>query len=143
MLYLGADHRGFELKKNIKEYFSLKSIPFVDLGNSELDPDDDFPVFSKKVTEKVLRELESKGILICGSGIGMSMAANRFKGIRAGLCLNEDMAFSARNDDDINILILAADFIEKEKSFNIVSKFLETEFSGKERYERRISMLDN
>jgi ribose 5-phosphate isomerase B len=140
---MGADHRGFELKGRIKEYFLKKNVSFEDVGNKEYDEDDDYPFFAKIVAKKVLEREDNKGILICGSGIGMDISANRFKGIRAGLSFSSEMAMAGRSDDDINILVLAADFIDSEKAILIIDKFLETDFKEEEKYKRRISALDN
>ncbi len=142
MIYIGADHRGFELKEKIKEFFLKKGISFEDIGNEKYDKDDDYPVFSKIVAKKVL-ESNEKGILICGSGIGMSISANRFKGIRAGLCLFPQMAELGRADDDINILVLAADLTDFKNVILIIDKFLETDFKKEEKYKRRILAIDD
>lgn len=143
MLYLGADHRGFQLKEEIKRFLSERGVVFEDLGNSEYDRDDDFPIFAKRTAEKVVGSDKNKGVLICGSGIGMSISANRFKNIRAGLCPTKEMAVAGRSDDDINILILPADFVDLEQAKDIINSFLNTDFSNKERYIRRIKMIDN
>ena len=104
MIYLGADHRGFYLKEAIKDYLTTRGIKWEDLGNQEYQEDDDYPLFARKVAQKVTRNPpEEKGILICGSGIGMSIAANRWKKVRAGLCLSGYMAEKGRKEDDINI----------------------------------------
>jgi ribose 5-phosphate isomerase B len=144
MLYLGADHRGFEMKEEIKKYLDEKKIVFEDLGNGQYDKTDDFPIFARLVTIKIAEDFSAhRGILFCGSGAGMSIVANRTKGIRAGLCVSEKMVEADRQQDDINVLILPTNFVDLEMAKNIVDKFLNTNFQTEERYLRRIKMLDN
>jgi len=142
MIYLGADHRGYNLKEEIKKFFELEKIKFKDLGNLNYDENDDYPDFVKKVVGKVLSNpKEDKGILICGTGIGMSIAANKFKGIKAGLCLSGYMAKRAIEEDDINILCLAADITDVETSKKIIKEWLKAKFKNEERYKRRIEKI--
>jgi len=142
MLYLGADHRGYNLKENLKEYLQEKGIDFKDLGDQEYDSDDDYPDFAKKVAKKVsLSQGKDKGILICGSGIGMSIVANKFPKVRAGLCLSGYMAKRAKEEDDINILCLAADITDPGTAQRIVQEWKEAKFINKERYKRRIKKI--
>jgi len=142
MIYLGADHRGYNLKEEIKKFFELEKIEFKDLGNLNYDENDDYPDFVKKVVEKVLSSSKKdKGILICGTGIGMSIAANKFKGIKAGLCLSGYMAKRAIEEDDINILCLAADITDVETSKKIIKEWLKAKFKNEERYKRRIEKI--
>ncbi len=143
MLYLGADHRGYNLKENLKEFLQKEKIIFQDLGNQKYDPNDDYPDFAQGVAKKVsLSNGEDKGILICGSGIGMSIAANRFPLVRAGLCLSEYMAKRAKEEDDINILCLAADITDSGLAERIVQAWYKTDFLQKERYKRRIKKIN-
>ncbi len=142
-IYLGADHRGYKLKEEIKSFLEKEGYIFDDLGNSEYDPKDDYPIFAKKVAEAVLENPnENRGILICGSGIGMNIVANRFKGIRGGMAISPWLAEAGRRDDDINVLILSADIIDLETALSIINKFLTTDFSNEERYKRRINQID-
>ena len=142
MIYLGADHRGYNLKEEIKKFFELEKIEFKDLGNLNYDENDDYPDFVKKVVGKVLSNpKEDKGILICGTGIGMSIAANKFKGIKAGLCLSGYMAKRAIEEDDINILCLAADITDVETSKKIIKEWLKAKFKNEERHKRRIEKI--
>jgi len=142
MIYLGADHRGYNLKEEIKKFFELEKIKFKDLGNLNYDENDDYPDFVKKVVGKVLSNpKEDKGILICGTGIGMSIAANKFKGIKAGLCLSGYMAKRAIEEDDINILCLAADITDVETSKKIIKEWLKAKFKNEERHKRRIEKI--
>src|SRR5207245_9695091 len=104
-IFSGADHNGYEYKNVLKQALEMAGHEVVDEGNISVDPNDDFPQFAAKVVQslKTANDPEAKGILICGSGQGVAMAANRFKGIRAALCWNLNEARSARNDDDANI----------------------------------------
>jgi ribose 5-phosphate isomerase B len=143
-IYIGADHNGFELKKQLEDFLRRSGHDVIDAGDIKRDPDDDFPQFAGRAVTMLLGEddPESKAILICGSGQGMCMAANRFKGIRASLCWNLTEARAARNDDDSNVLCLSAKSLSYDESQAIVSTWLHTPFAGAPRYKRRIQQLD-
>lgn len=141
-VYIGADHNGYHLRRSLMEYLIGSGYDVHDDGDSELDPADDFPVFAQKVAKDVLADPEARGILLCGSGQGMCMAANRFKGIRAALGYDHEAARSARNDDDANVLCLPAKIMEKDTANNIVKTFLDTQFAGADRFKRRLKELD-
>jgi len=142
MIYLGADHRGYYLKEAIKKYLEAQKIPYEDVGNLKYDENDDYPDFASLVAQKLQKNLkENRGILLCGTGIGMSIVANKYQGIRAGLCLSGFMAQKAREDDDINVLCLAADITDEATAIRIVKTFLETKFKKDVRYERRIKKI--
>ena len=136
MIFIGADHGGYELKEKIKTYLGSLGCQFEDLGNKKFEDKDDFPDYAKLVAEKVIATQE-KGILICGSGIGMSIAANKIKGIRAALCCNEEMAKLARAHNDANILCLGGRLLQEDMAKKITQKFIETGFEGAERLVRR------
>jgi len=144
MIFLGSDHRGFDLKKDIAMYLKSKNVQFLDEGNQHLNINDDFPQFAARVVNQLLasNNLDPRGILICGSGQGMCMAANRFKGIRASLCSSIDQARSVRNDDDSNVLCLAADEVDLDEAKRIIDVWLMTPFAAAPRYIRRLSELD-
>jgi len=137
---IGADHRGYRLKSIIVEALRDNEVIVEDLGNTEYDKEDDFVDFALKVAEKVVSE-RTKGILICGGGIGMSIAANKVKGVRAGLCTSIKQARLARCHNDINVLCLSAELVSQEKNLKIVNKFLNTVFSSGENYIRRINEI--
>lgn len=143
-VYIGADHRGFALKNDLVEYLKANGHDIADEGDKELDHEDDYPQFAGRVSSKVLasEDKDSKGILLCGSGQGICMAANRFKGIRASLGYDQKSAKLARNDDDSNVLCLPADQLSKEEAFKIVDVWLKTPFAGAARYIRRIKEMD-
>lgn len=140
MIYLGADHAGFSLKEGIKKYLAELDYQYEDLGNTEQDNQDDYPDFALEVAQKVVAT-EQMGILICGTGIGMSMAANKVKGIRAALCCNEFMAQQSRQHNNANILCLGGRVHQLDQAKKIVKTWLETEFSKEERHIKRINKI--
>jgi ribose 5-phosphate isomerase B len=144
VIYLGADHRGFKLKEELKNYLLGSGYTVRDLGNDRYDENDDYPDFAGKVAEKVSADpLNSKGILICGSGIGVDIVANKFKEVRSSLVFSPDQAYAARYDDDANVLSLPADYLTGEEAKKIVSVWLQTPFSGEERHRRRLYKIKN
>lgn len=140
-IYIGADHRGFELKNHLIEKLQLHNYEVIDLGAYEFNPNDDYTDIALKVALKVAKEKNSRGILLCGSGIGVCITANKVKGIRAGCSENLEIIKKAREDDDINILCLPADFLSQEEAFALVDIFLNTEFKSEEKYLRRIKKI--
>lgn len=144
-IYIGADHNGFELKEELIRLLSQNEYDVADEGDDVLNPDDDFPVFAAKVVNavKASKDPDARGILICGSGQGMCMAANRFKGIRA--CLGYDRASvrASRNDEDSNILCLPSQVLKGTDAQYIVQTWLETPFANAPRYVRRNKELDD
>lgn len=141
MIYLGADHRGYELKEKIKAWLKNWGYQFEDLGNDRLDPEDDFPDFALKVAKK-LKKKGDFGIMACGSGVGMDIVANRFPGVLCGLGCSQQQIRIAKRDDNINCLSLPADFLSEEEAKGIINIFLETQFSGGEKYLRRIEKIE-
>lgn len=137
-VYIGADHRGYELKEKVKDWLDEWEYEYEDMGAGELDPKDDYTLFAEKVGSIVAKEEGSRGILICGSGVGVDVVANKFDGVRSSLGFSKEQVKAGRNDDDMNVLSIAADHTATSEVKNIVKTFLETEFSGKERYKRRI-----
>lgn len=142
-IFIAADHRGFDLKNAILEYLHEKNIRIEDLGPYELDLEDDACDYAKKVGQAVLQNLENHlGIVICGSGGAVCMAANRLKGIRAGLAMNSSQAAHLRENDHANVLALAADYTSVEEAEKIVDSFLQATPKNQEKYLRRIKKLD-
>jgi ribose 5-phosphate isomerase B len=142
-IFIGADHRGIELKNAIIEYLHEKNIRIEDLGPYELDPLDDAIDYSQKVAQAVLQNPDNHlGIVICGSGCAVTMAANRLKGIRAGVAMNEDQAHHIRENDLCNVLALAADYTPLETAQKLVDAFLASTPKTEEKYLRRIAKLD-
>lgn len=142
-VFISTDHRGFELKNKLVEYLQENNIRVEDLGNYSYEPLDDYVDFVKKVVQAVQQNpQENRGIVICGSGIGVSIAANRYKHIRCGLALSESQVKHARENDHINMLALASDFTELDSAKNYIDLFLRTEPKQEEKYLRRIEKLD-
>lgn len=140
-IFIGADHRGFELKEKLKKYLKQKSYEVVDVGNAAYDPHDDYPDFANAVAEMVGADTDARGILICGSGAGVAIAANKHASVRAATIANAKQAFMARSDEDINILAFAADFTDAQTAEEIADIFVTTPFSGDERHVRRLSKI--
>lgn len=145
-IYLGADHNGFALKEKVFAYLAKRKYEVVDVGDSELDPDDDFPEFAQMAALKVIGDdsKDPRAILICGGGQGMCMAANRFKGIRASVVWDAQEARMARNDIDSNILCLPARVLEDDERLwqDIIDTWLKTPFANAARFKRRNAQLD-
>lgn len=140
-IYIASDHRGFAAKEALKKYLVESAYNVRDLGNNHYDENDDYPSFAIEVAKKVFADMDSRGILLCGSGVGVDIVANKFKGIRSSLCFSPDQAYSARQDDDANILSLPAEYIDEEGLKKIVSTWLQTPFSNVEKYKRRLSEM--
>lgn len=142
-IYIAADHRGFKLKEELKQFLEKRDYSVVDVGNQRMDPDDDYSDFARKAAEAVAKNpTESRGIVMCGSGVGVDIAANRFKKVRSVLAFSIKQAIASRSDDDTNILALAADYLTKRQAHKIAEVWLRTPFSGEERHIRRIRALD-
>ncbi len=139
-VYIGADHRGYTLKEQLKKY--LTKIDLVDT-TPEHNPQDDYPDIAKTVAEKVAKDPESRGIIICGSGIGVDIAANKVNGARAGLGISTKQVKDATEEDNINILALASDFTEPEDAKDLVDIFLKTQYIPEDRRERRLEKIAN
>jgi len=144
ILYIGADHRGFQLKESLKVFLKESGYTVNDMGAVTYDENDDFVDFAKYVAEKVNADpMNSRGILICANGVGMDMAANKFPQVRSVLAMSPDHALTAREDDDTNVLSIGADFIDADTVKKIIGVWLQTPFSGEERFKRRIEKLRN
>ncbi|MAF79663.1 hypothetical protein CL629_01135 [bacterium] len=138
VIYIGADHRGFELKAELKEFIQGLGYQVFDMGAETLDENDDYPDFAAAVAGKVSDDYENaKGIVICGSGIGVDIVANKFSRVRCSLVSTSDQAFDARSDDDANVLALGANIVNSEEVKKILTTWLGTPFSDEERHRRR------
>lgn len=142
MIYLGADHRGFEKKAHIIKFLNDKGIKFEDLGSYKYDEKDDYNDPAIAVAKSVRKTIDNKGILICGSAHGVTMQANRFKGIRAITATNPELIKLGREHNDANILCLSADFLTDAEIENQIKTFFTTPFSGEARHIKRINRLD-
>lgn len=141
-IYLGADHRGFALKEKIKQMLVDEVYSVVDCGATELAPDDDYTDYAVALAREMIKNPdEDRGILVCGSGFGVDITANKFRSIRAVLPSSPDHVYAARHDDNANVLALSADFLDEEIAIKIVRTFLSTPFGRDERYLRRLDKM--
>jgi ribose 5-phosphate isomerase B len=141
-VYLGADHRGFRLKEKIKEWLNDWGYKFKDLGAYELNPEDDYTLYAEKVGSIVGREKGACGVLLCGSGVGVDVTANKFDGVRASIGKTPEQVKAGRSDDNMNILVIAADYTKEDEAKKMVKVFLETKFESKARQKRRLSDIE-
>lgn len=142
IISIGSDHRGFELKERIKEYLVKKNYKVLDFG-TDSNASVDYPDFAKKVGESVAKNESKFGIAICGSGIGVSISANKVKGIRAVNATNENMAEMSRKHNDANVICFGADFVDYDTAVKYWEIFVNTDFEGGERHNRRIEKINN
>lgn len=143
MLYIASDHAGFKRKTWLKNYLLKLDYSFVDLGAETLKKDDDYPDYAFLLANKVASEKGAQGILLCGSGQGVCIVANKVPGIRAVLGYNTFAAESSRADDDTNVLCLPARDLRKSQIKKIVEMWLQTGFSGADRHKRRIDKISD
>ena len=143
-IYIGADHNGFALKNSLLSYLRANGYDVKDEGDSSLDPQDDYPEFAARVVTamRASDDKHPRGILLCGSGQGICIAANRFKGIRASVCNDAEEVVAGRNDDDTNVLCLPARLLRTGEAERLVELWLHTPFAGAARFKRRIKALD-
>jgi ribose 5-phosphate isomerase B len=138
---IGTDHAGFPLKAIVADSVQRAGHEVLDCGAYELDPDDDYPDFAGAVARAIAEGRATRGILVCGSGVGASVAANKFRGIRAALCHDTFSARQGVEDDDMNVLTLGARVIGPALADELVRSFLSAEFSGAERHRRRLGKI--
>ena len=141
MIALGCDQGGFALKQEIMAHLTARGLEFKDYGSYD-EQSVDYPVYAKKVAEAILSGECDKGILICGTGIGISIAANKYEGIRAALCTDCFMAEATRLHNDANILAMGGRVVGAGLALKMVDTFLDTPFSNEERHIRRINMIE-
>lgn len=143
LIYIGADHRGFKMKEEVKRYLHGLGYEIIDVGDKVYDENDDYPDFAALVGEKISEDpYGRRGILLCGSGVGVNLVANMFSRVRAALVFSTDHAIVSRTDDDTNVICLPSDFIDMEDAKKIVSVWLETRFSGEDRHRRRLEKIE-
>lgn len=140
-IYIGADHRGFVLKEKIKELLEEWGNHPQDMGAYQYDKKDDYTIYAEKVALMVKDNLGSFGILLCGSGVGVDVVANKFDGIKASIGKNPKQIMAGRADDNMNVLVIPSDFTSEGEAKELVRAFLETEFEGKARYKRRLEEI--
>lgn len=142
MIAIASDHGGYELKQEIMDYLDKQGLAYKDFGCYSTDSVD-YPVYAKKVCDSINKKEADKGILICGTGIGISITANKQKGIRCALCTDCFSAEATRLHNDANVLALGGRVVGPGLAIKIVETFLNTEFSGDERHIRRINMIED
>ena len=140
MIYIASDHGGFELKEEIKRFLATTGYAFEDFGTNSTDSVD-YPDYAYKVAKEVAKSKDNKGILICNTGAGMCIVANKVKGIRAAECYNEETARLSRDHNDANVLCLGGKMTSKELAEKMVKIWLETPFSNGERHLRRLGKI--
>ncbi len=140
MIAIGSDHGGYKLKEEIKKYLEEKNIEYKDLGTYN-EERTDYPIYAKKVAQALQNKEADKGILVCRSGYGMVVVANKFKGIRAASIQDEVSAKFAKADDDINVITLGADYLTVNQAICIVRNWIAAEFKGG-RYKERLDMIE-
>ncbi|MFO7881822.1 MAG: ribose 5-phosphate isomerase B [Kosmotogaceae bacterium] len=138
---IGSDHAGFDLKEHVKEYFKKKEIDIIDYGTDN-DRSVDYPDYGKKVAKAVQSGEVDRGIVICGTGIGMSMVTNKYRNIRAALCLYPKMAEMARRHNNANVLAMGGRLVAHQLALDIVEVFLNTDFDGG-KHKRRVEKIDD
>ncbi len=141
MIAIGCDHGGFELKQEIMKHLKERGLEFKDYGTYDT-ASTDYPIYGKKVAKAIVDGECEKGILICGTGIGISITANKIKGIRCALCTDCFMAEATRLHNDANVLALGGRVVGAGLALKIVDTFLDTPFSNDERHIRRISLIE-
>mgnify|MGYP000940992495 CR=1 FL=1 len=139
---IGADHAGFELKEKLREFLQDDDYDVIDVGPAAFQPGDDYPIYAAQVARMVSSGEADRGILICDSGIGVDIVANRFAGVRSALVHDEELAKITRQHNDSNVLSLGAMIVDEDKAKRIVTNWLETEFSHAERHQRRIEEIE-
>jgi len=137
-IYLGADHRGYSLKEKIAKWLFEWGYKFVDLGADYLDHNDDYPLYAEKVGSMVGDNKDSLGILLCGSGVGVEVVANKIDGVRAAIGKSPEQVRAGRGDDDMNVLVIAADYTKENEAREMVNNFVKTKFAGKARHKKRL-----
>jgi ribose 5-phosphate isomerase B len=141
MIYLGSDHAGFETKEAVRKYLEKKKISYVDF-TPLLEKGDDYPDSARFVANSVAKNKGSRGVLVCGSGTGMAIAANRVKGVRAALAYDKFSAVMSRKDNDANVITLRGRGFSKTTAVKLVDIWLNTKFSNEPRHKRRIAKLE-
>src|SRR3989344_7880674 len=140
-IFLGSDHRGFLLKEKIAKWLYEMKREFQDLGADNLNPHDDYTKYAEEVASLVAKTENSRGVRLCGSGVGVDVIANKFDGIRASIGKNVLQVKAGRKDDDMNILVIAADFTLEKEAKGMLIAFLETKYDDNARHERRLEEI--
>lgn len=140
-VFIGADHRGFKLKEKLASWFKGKKYSVSDMGAYELDETDDYTLYAEKVALMVRDNLGSRGVLLCGSGVGVDVTANKFDGVRASIGKSAEQVKAGRKDDDMNVLVIASDFTKELDAKKMMRVFLKTKYEKIARHERRLEEI--
>ncbi len=146
-IYLGADHRGYKLKEKVFQWLVSGGYEVEDYGAYEFDKTDDYTIYAEKVASVISDKDRDKpksgerGILLCGSGVGVDIMANKFDGVRASIGKSPEQVKAGRSDDDMNVLVIAADFTKEIEAKKMVEVFLQTKFAGKTRHKKRLENI--
>lgn len=143
MIYIGSDHAGFPLKKEVQQHVQSLGQKVLDLGVFAAEPPADYPDIAHEVAEKVRENHGARGILVCGTGIGMCMAANKINGIRAAVCESTKTVEMSRRHNDANVLCLGGRVLKGKAALAMVDAFLNTPFENEERHVRRVKKIDH
>lgn len=141
IIYIGADHRGFHLKEKLVAWLQEQGHDVIDCGNTVYDPDDDFPDFSFSVADRVVQDSGSRGVVICGSGGGVSIAANKVRGVRCTTAVHVSDVKHNRQADDINVLALSADYTDFDEAKELMRAFTLVEFDAQDKHNRRLNKI--
>lgn len=141
LIFIGSDHGGFNMKESIKLWLEDEGYQVRDMGSHDLSPQDDYPIYAFAVGKEVAQNKDALGILLCRSGGGMVIAANKVKGIRAVTIRDEKNAVHAREHDDANIISIPADWLDENDAKKAITAFLNASFTAEERHQRRINII--
>lgn len=141
-IIIGSDHRGYKLKEKVFQWLTDWGYEVSDMGAYEFDESDDYTLYAEKVASVVADDKKNSGVLLCGSGVGVDVVANKFDGVRASIGKSESQVKAGRKDDDMNILVIAADFTSENEAKSILKAFVKTKFSGEARHKRRLNEIE-
>lgn len=141
-IYIGSDHRGYKLKESISRWLFEMEHAYLDVGAEKFDPHDDYTKYAEDVASLVAKNTGARGVLLCGSGVGVEVVANKFDGIRAAIAKNVLQVEAGRSDDDMNVLVIASDFTTEKEAKAMLIAFLETKYVDNARHERRLDEIE-
>jgi ribose 5-phosphate isomerase B len=141
-VFIGADHRGYKLKEKLEKWLKNRKRSVEDMGAYELVQDDDYTLYAEKVALMVRDNEGTRGVLLCGSGVGVDVTANKFDEVRASIGKTPKQVMAGRKDDDMNILVIAADFTTESDMRKMVTAFLHTKYVKTARHERRLEEIE-
>jgi ribose 5-phosphate isomerase B len=141
-IYLGSDHRGYFLKEKIAKWLFEWQYEFFDVGAQNLELGDDYTKYAAEAASLVAKTQGGRGIVLCGSGVGVDVIVNKFDGIRASIGINADQIRAGREHDDMNVLVIAADYTDEYEAKDMIKAFLETKFDEKSRHKRRLKDIE-